>query len=326
MVMRISVVIPAYNAGKYVGRAIDSVLAQNRAADEIIVVDDGSTDDTAEVVGGYGERVRLIRQANAGASAARNAGIEAASGEWIAFLDADDEWLPKKLAIQCKHLERNPDLVWTTGNYVRCYCSGGGREDDLGGVRLAEAKQALGGREYFESYFGAHSSFAGGWTGTMLIRREVLLEAGMFLPGQARINDMDMWFRIAYLRPKVGFVTRPLAIYHMGIPASIVKVHKGPEVIGGFIERHLELAASHGVLEAFRPCAAKTLGWWIHCYLAERRGREVRGLLRRYGHLFGGWYRVTTLVKSYFPRMGLWYDGLKLRHRGGSAGARALTG
>ncbi|HOM77565.1 MAG TPA: glycosyltransferase family A protein, partial [Anaerohalosphaeraceae bacterium] len=88
----ISVVIPAYNCQAYIRRAIDSVLGQSRPADEIIVVDDGSTDGTAEAVRTYGAKVILIQQENAGVSAARNAGIRAASGDWIAFLDADDEW------------------------------------------------------------------------------------------------------------------------------------------------------------------------------------------------------------------------------------------
>ena len=80
----VSAVIPAYNAAEYLGRTIDSVVAQSRAADEIIIVDDGSTDNTADVAGAYGEKVKYIHQENAGASVARNAGINAASCEWIA--------------------------------------------------------------------------------------------------------------------------------------------------------------------------------------------------------------------------------------------------
>ena len=136
MSITVSAVIPAYNAGKYVGRAIESVLAQTHKADEIIVVNDGSSDDTAEVVERFGGAVRFIRQENAGASVARNTGIEAATSEWIAFLDADDEWLPNKLKLQTEHLERNPKLVWTTGNYIRCYCESDKRLDDLAGERL----------------------------------------------------------------------------------------------------------------------------------------------------------------------------------------------
>ena len=95
--IRISAVIPAYNCEKYIGRAIQSVLSQTRPVDEIIVVDDGSTDTTAEIVRSFGDKVKLIQQENAGECAARNTGIKAASCQWVAFLDADDEWLPEKI-------------------------------------------------------------------------------------------------------------------------------------------------------------------------------------------------------------------------------------
>ena len=96
--LSVSVVIPTYNRAEVVSEAVESVLAQTVPADEILVVDDGSTDATAAVLKTYGERIRLIRQDNAGVSAARNAGIEAASSEWIAFLDSDDTWSPDRLA------------------------------------------------------------------------------------------------------------------------------------------------------------------------------------------------------------------------------------
>ncbi|SHL65887.1 Glycosyl transferase family 2 [Roseovarius marisflavi] len=95
----VSVVIPTYNRAHCVGEAIDSVLAQDPPADEVIVVDDGSTDDTLEVLAGYGDRIFVIQQSNAGAGAARNAGIRHACGEWVAFLDSDDLWYPGRLAI-----------------------------------------------------------------------------------------------------------------------------------------------------------------------------------------------------------------------------------
>jgi len=97
--LRISVVIPTYNRGHVVGRAIDSALAQEYRPSEIIVVDDGSVDDTSGVVDGYGGIVRRVYQPNGGVSAARNRGVSEANGEWIAFLDSDDQWLPG-------HLER----------------------------------------------------------------------------------------------------------------------------------------------------------------------------------------------------------------------------
>ncbi len=102
--MRISVVIPTYNRAAAVREAIASVLVQTRPADEILVVDDGSTDHTAEVLADFGDRIRVIAQPNGGVSAARNAGIGHATGDWLAFLDSDDVWLPHRLATLARDL------------------------------------------------------------------------------------------------------------------------------------------------------------------------------------------------------------------------------
>ena len=103
--LSISVVIPAYNAEGCVVRAVESVLAQSRPAMEVIVVDDGSRDATAAVAERFGPAVRVLRQANGGPAAARNHGVREAGGEWIAFLDADDAWLPQKLERQAEKLD-----------------------------------------------------------------------------------------------------------------------------------------------------------------------------------------------------------------------------
>ena len=150
----ISVVIPAYNAGRFIRRTIDSVLAQTYTDYEIIVVDDGSTDNTAEIVKSYGSKVRYIYQQNAGDGAARNTGIYAAKGEWIAFLDHDDEWLPEKLRLQMELLKRNPQLRWCAANF---YKQSGARKVTAGDERVLTA--ALGGKDYFENFF---SAFSGG--------------------------------------------------------------------------------------------------------------------------------------------------------------------
>ncbi len=112
----ISVVIPCFDAEAHLGAAIASVLAQTRPVLEVIVVDDGSTDDSARIAESFGPPVRVIRQSNAGESAARNRGIEAARGEWVAFLDADDLWLPHKL-------ERQAEAIQGAAEDVVCvYC------------------------------------------------------------------------------------------------------------------------------------------------------------------------------------------------------------
>jgi len=305
----VNVVIPAYNCGKYIGRAVDSVLAQSRCADEIIVVDDGSTDNTAAVVTSYGSKVNYIYQPNAGASAARNTGIKAASGEWIAFLDGDDEWLGDNLKMQLELLGRNERLVWSAANFIRC--DSGQQRIDLRGEKEINAKNLIGGKEYFDSYFDAYMSGAKWCTDTMVVKRCVLHEAGLFLAGQNRINDVDMWLRIAYRYPQIGYVFEPLAIYHTDVPGSILKKYKGPENIRFFIERHLAAAAEHNLLDEFRPCAAAMLGYWIGIILQEKNGTAVRKLLKEYGYLYSKYFIATTFIKSLFPRTGLLYDKIK---------------
>lgn len=113
----VSVVIPAFNAERFVGEALESVLRQTYSTIETIVVDDGSTDGTSDVVSGYGDQVRLVRQSNGGVSSARNHGIASARGELIAFLDADDLWLPQKVAAQVDRMVRRSELAYVYTGY-----------------------------------------------------------------------------------------------------------------------------------------------------------------------------------------------------------------
>ena len=104
-------IIPTYNRSQMVQEAIDSVLEQDFTDYELIVVDDGSNDNTPEILAGYGQRIKVLHQSNKGVSAARNFGIAAASGQLIALLDSDDLWLPRKLATQVTFFEDNPIVV-----------------------------------------------------------------------------------------------------------------------------------------------------------------------------------------------------------------------
>lgn len=114
---RVSVVIPAYNAGATLGAAIDSVLAQSYDDVEVVVVDDGSTDTTADVLRGYGERVRWISQPNAGLAGARNAGLAMARGDYIALFDADDLCHPDRLAVEVAVLDALPHVILVSGAF-----------------------------------------------------------------------------------------------------------------------------------------------------------------------------------------------------------------
>lgn len=295
----ISVVIPAYNADKYIGRAIDSVLAQTLAPHEVIVVDDGSTDNTAQIVAQYQSKVKYILQENAGASVARNTGIKDADGEWIAFLDADDEWLPNKLQLQINNLRQHPDLVWTTANFTNCVCSKNRQGPHFDPVKAANL---ISHREYWDNYFHALLNNLDGWTGTMLIRRDVLFEAGLFRPGQLRANDYDMWWRIAYRYPKIGYLTEPLAIYHLDIQGSIIRKHTDGAISLELIHRHLELAQEHNRIDDFKPCAVRLLRGWMRSMLFDEQAEEIQMMIRQFGDLLPRPYKALMWILTAFPK------------------------
>lgn len=294
----ITVVIPAYNAARHIERAIRSVLAQTYPAEEVIVVNDGSTDHTSEKVRQFGSRVRLIEQANAGVSAARNAGIQAAAGQWIAFLDADDEWLPNHLEKHRTLLSQNPFLVWSTGNFLTCSCL---EQRQAAFITPQYAKQVLGAKQYLEDYLVGCQKEMGGCSDTMIIQRCILMEAGLFAVGVARGEDLDLWWRIAYRHPQVGYVDEPTAIYHVGVAGSCTK--KMGEVADYInpIRRHLELSGRAGRQQAFVPVAQKYTRVWIRSLLFEARGKDARRLLREFPRLYPVWYRVWMSLLAAFP-------------------------
>ena len=296
--IQVSVVIPAYNMEDYIGRAIKSVLTQTRPADEIIVVDDGSTDGTAAQIKKFGSQVRYIHQDNSGVSAARNTGIKAAKYEWIALLDGDDEWLAEKLQLQSEHLVRNPELVWAGSNYYRCLCNENRRGPT---VSPKQVITLLKGKEYFDDFFRAFPARAYGWTGTMLIKKEIIEQAGMFRVGQLLANDLDMWFRIAYRQGRIGFIPEPLAVYHLNIPHSITETHKNIDLFCDLIERHLDMSREYGRSSAFIPCASHMVCSRIRGMLFENDPEAITKLLNKFGYLTRPRFRVLVRLLMIFP-------------------------
>jgi glycosyltransferase involved in cell wall biosynthesis len=198
----VSVVIPAYNAARWIAETLDSVLAQTFRNFEVIVVDDGSTDQTSEVVAGYGDRIHYLRKENGGEGSARNVGIRAARGSYIAFLDADDLWLPEKLQLQMELLSRRPDLPWV---YSDTIAFGGETGQDL--LKMSDATKLCAGDILRPLLLADFITCQ-----TPVIRRDVFGTVGYFdeSPDLQAGEDRDMWLRIA-AKYQVGFVDRPLA-------------------------------------------------------------------------------------------------------------------
>jgi len=274
----ISVVIPAYNAAAYIAEALESVTRQNRPAAETIVVDDGSSDDSAAIARSYD--VRVITQSNCGVSQARNAGIEASRMPWIAFLDADDRWHPERLAAQWQALERCPGVTIASCDYRVFH---GSQTRTPSGLARAAAYRRLPRRHVGEDgvllerdslaealvngYFFLQSS-------TLLVARRLFVDTGIrFMPreelpatGDFHIGE-DFELMLRLLRHSdVVLVDRALVDYRLS-PASLsadaVRMRSGDIVLGEYVCAAGERYAK-GAAEAFariRPFKLRDTGW-----------------------------------------------------------------
>jgi len=199
--MKISAVIPAYNSAKFIEAAVRSVQAQTVPVDEIIIIDDGSTDNTAEIVAGLPGNIIFHKQTNQGPSAARNKGIELASGDWIAFLDADDQWMPEKTSQQLETLAAHPLLHLIAGDMAEIDAQNHvivpsvldkhsllTEFEQLDGQPIPNALSRLVKKNFIP-------------TGTVLAKRQSLIEAGSFNSEIRFGEDLELWARIAAHHP-----------------------------------------------------------------------------------------------------------------------------
>lgn len=200
----VTVIIPAYNSAPTLQRAIDSALAQEGCRLEIIVIDDGSTDETPALLATYGKALRVFRQENAGVSAARNAGIESATGTFIAFLDADDEWLPGKLAKQLCVLQREPDVdvVYCGAIFIK---KDDGRPLPIKPVYLqGDLLPRL-----------AHGNFI--MTSSVLVRAACLTASNLMFARHLKVGeDYVLWLRLATSRRGFAAVQESLVRFAVG--------------------------------------------------------------------------------------------------------------
>jgi glycosyltransferase involved in cell wall biosynthesis len=198
----VSVIIPSYNYARYVTEAIDSALAQTYAAREIIVIDDGSKDNTRQVLAPYHDRIRYIYQENQGLPAARNTGILASKGEYIALLDSDDVWHPRKLEAQMRYLADQPDV-----GLVAC-----GLEPNLSRTWPAvELPDELPVTDITLEQLVICSRFA---PSGAVISRRCLDNVGLFDPTLRSVEDREMWLRIATQYP-IHKLLLPLCWYRV---------------------------------------------------------------------------------------------------------------
>ena len=198
MMPRVSVLIPAYNAERFVAQAINSALAQTHRDVEVIVVDDSSTDATPRILASYGDEIRVHRQPNSGAAAARNAAAKLATGEWLALLDADDLWERDKLEQQL--------AIATTGF---CYTNRSNFGERGPVPRIQSDVTAMHNGDVFvplllEGNFITSSS--------VMIRREVFHELGGFTTDLKNAEDWDLWLRVAE-RHEARYCPEPLVRY-----------------------------------------------------------------------------------------------------------------
>ena len=199
----VSVVIPAYNCARYVAEAVESVLNQSCRPLEIIVVDDGSKDNTTEILKTFEDRIVYIYQENAGEPAARNTGIRRAQGEFIAFLDADDLWLPDKLNLQMNYFDNHPEVALVYSDMKFFDETGIVHESVKEWLKMSPPSGHIFPQLFTETLFGS---------GTVIFRKACVDRVGffdeLFLVG----SDYEMWLRMAR-HFQFGYVDRPLLMY-----------------------------------------------------------------------------------------------------------------
>jgi glycosyltransferase involved in cell wall biosynthesis len=276
----VSVVVPAYNCADYIGDALRSIFAQTYGPLEVIVVDDGSTDDTAKTIETF-PQIAYVRQENGGPSRARNAGIRRASAPYIAFLDADDLWTPSKLSEQVAIMLSHPEAGLVFGD-MRNFSSPDHQEPTMfEKYRLTR------------EYFGGVPLVAGALakllamnfipTGTVLTRREVLLDVGPFDEGLRQAEDWDLWMRIA-LRYPIAYTSSTVMLRRLHAANS----SKNTEQMSVAALAVLEKLQRHE-REALHRAAADV-------------DRHLRDGYRNLGYFY---LRETALVKA---RRALWHS------------------
>lgn len=257
--LNVSVVIPTYNRAEHVVGAVESVLGQTRPPGEVIVVDDGSTDETPDLFAGASDPVHYVRQENAGVSAARNRGVDEASGDWIAFLDSDDRWNPEKLERQTAALRLHDRSRWTMANSHVVPTPSSGPEDGheafQAGFPLLE-RSDRGASHWFSRDLTAEAEDVGGeslqvYVGDLfpvllrgnliqpsglMVERELFEEVGGFDVNRRLAEETDFALRVSATGAQAVVVMEPLYRWVVGEYESLTSSHNTVPLIRNALE------------------------------------------------------------------------------------------
>ena len=258
-----SVIIPTYNRAKYLKKAIKSVLKQTYRNFEVIVVDDGSKDKTKKVAKRFGGQIRYIRQKHRGPSAARNTGIKHARGRYIAFLDSDDKFLPRKLEKNRQFLLKHPKCKFLYSWYYDVNRKGKR-------VKLVKTPRCKSKKEIQKKLYKRKFTIR---TSTVVVKRQCFDEVGYFNPKYLRSQDWDMWLRLV----------AKYRAYCQRIPLTEYRRHK----------RRISRGKKSRYHAAIRKNARRLFGWTKKKRRRKRRGRKEGGRWWRRVRKKGGsrWYR-----------------------------------
>jgi glycosyltransferase involved in cell wall biosynthesis len=253
----VSVIIPTHNRAGLLPRAVCSILGQSHPAEEIIVVDDGSTDHTERLLRSEFPCVKYVRQENRGVAAARNRGIREARGEWLAFLDSDDEWLPRKLERQLGALRKEPDFLLCHTNEI--WIRRGKRVNPM-------RKHAKSGGQIFEECLPLCVVSPS----SVIVHGSLFERVGLFDQSLPACEDYDLWLRVCSRYP-VLFLEEPLIVKYGGHADQLSRRYWGMD---RFRIRSLEKILESGTLSpADRLAALHSLLDKIEVYLSGARKR-----------------------------------------------------
>jgi glycosyltransferase involved in cell wall biosynthesis len=205
-----SVLVPAYNVEAYVGQAVESALSQTYLATQVIVVNDGSTDRTAEVLAPYLDRIVYVEQPNTGLAGARNRALREATGDYVALLDADDLWFPTRLEHMISYLEEHPEVGFVTSDAYLMH------EDEPSTTRYYDYYDFLLQGDPFTTgdqlYWILFHNFVMGMT---VVRRELFERHGNFEESLGTSEDWDLWIRFIQGGERAGLVLEPCCYYRI---------------------------------------------------------------------------------------------------------------